>query len=189
MSQATGTLLAACIAAAISVMTLISSTMRDRRTELRVSRRDGVKPYIDTLAQATWECVAIASTIVKRGAQGQDISKWAERGQSASDDLKKLRLKIRYTLPGLEGPIRTLSLVPGWAGHLRADEALSERLIRDATELRTAIDACVTRVSVDGLTPRKKDMKRAAEMADAVAKIIDRSPRNDSNGTPAARPQ
>ncbi|MFF3221549.1 hypothetical protein ACFYV7_02030 [Nocardia suismassiliense] len=172
MTQATATTLAAFVAATASLVALAVAMIRDRRTELRASRREGLRPHVDELATATWECVAVAVVIAAKANSDQKVTEWITRGRSASESLKRLRLPIRYTVPGLEGPIRTLSLIPDWAAHVRKDAARSTELSARATDLRKAIDACIIRVTIAGLPPRKRDVRRALKASAAALAVF-----------------
>lgn len=152
MTRETATLVAACIAAAASLVVLLLNLRAQRRAELRVAHRQTLDLSIAELAEALHQSVACASIILKAKSDGAR-ARWKCRGAKASSQLKSLRPRLRYPLWGLDEGLRVLSRVPDWAEHARADNSRAQRLVSKADGLRKALDYAIRRSYRKGRAP------------------------------------
>ena len=171
--QPVATLIAAAVAALAAIVTLILTLSAARRAEMRVSQRESLLPYLEELSELTHACVATPSSLRRQSVAGASLGSWFSRSLIAGEGLKKLRLKVRYILIGLDEAIRTLSLVPSRFTHIRAEVGhRPERLLRAADLLRARIDEAIRYTFRTGLQPRRWHIWRATRAAARVNRIF-----------------
>lgn len=146
------TLIAACIAAAAALLTLVVQLRSQREAELRVAHRSALAPHVAELGEALHSVIATSKVLLKtRSTVGYD--KWREYGRKAQNRLKELRPKLRYPLWGADYGLKILTRLPDWADHLRGDPTRATRLLGQANNVLAWIDRAVRRGYLDGKPP------------------------------------
>ena len=111
MSSDRATLLAASIAAAVSLISLLFNLRSSHSVAMKAGHREALRPYLGTLSKSIHDVVASASIIRKRFLEGQTTGTWIKRGKGAQSELKTVRHYVRYTLVGIDDSIREMSNV------------------------------------------------------------------------------
>jgi hypothetical protein len=145
---------AAAVAAAVaSLASVIVNIRAARQAEARAAQRAAIGPSYEQLAKVLYQCVATSNVFLKTAPDSEARRNWGQRCDEAADSLKELRPRLRFTLSGLDEPLRTLSRVPHWAQNYH-DAADGADLLKKATALRKALDGAVLRSYRRGRAPR-----------------------------------
>jgi hypothetical protein len=175
LSEVTVTLVAAGIAAAVSVATLLVTVVSSRRSEQRAAHRATLAPYLPEIAGGIHSVMASSQLLLRRAESGQTLDSWIQRGAAGAAILKDVRLKVKYSLFGTDEALRTLSRMPEWiatySGHR---DAGAGRLLENAQRLSRFTDEVVRRSYANGRPPtwfeRRKLDRLAAETRDEWAR-------------------
>jgi hypothetical protein len=157
MTEGEATLAAAAVAAMASLLSLVVNARSARSAEIRAAQRDGVRPSLEELSKCLHECVATAKVVLEREEGTEGRLTWISRGNRAADDLKAIRSRVRLTLSGVDGGLRTLSRVPHWAQNYH-DVPDARAFLTRADALRTALDRAVARAYHRGRPPRRREV-------------------------------
>lgn len=145
------TCISAVIAAFVSICTLCFNIFFQYRAEMRAAYRKTLEPHLATLGQNLYETMACSKVLAdKSGNAGKSRDNWRARADKASAELRKLRLAVRYSLWGLDEPLRVITRVPNWITHNKGDDLQTKKLIHAATTLRESIDNSVRRAFTKG---------------------------------------
>jgi hypothetical protein len=148
------TLVAAGVAALASVVTLAGTLLGDRRAEMRAAHRQALLSFLPELGEGVHETAASATIIRRRFAKDQDPGPWVEAGKAGANKLKSVRPNVKYTLYGLDEPIRTLSRMPEWiATYKNVPKTNADDLLKEMQKLAAAVDGGVRRSYRRGLPP------------------------------------
>lgn len=148
MDRSTATLIAAVIAAISSIISIFAR----RASEMRKAHRDTLEPHIQDLAKAIHEAVATSNIIVMTSSE-EARANWREKGNRAKDKLKELRIKLRYSLWGLDTAIKEIALLPNWVEHAWDYPDYRDGIIERGDELSDALDFSIRRCYRKGRTP------------------------------------
>jgi hypothetical protein len=159
MTKEEVTLFAAAIAAAASLAKLISDFVSARGTANRAAHRSVLQPHLDRLAASVHGVVAGAVLIHLRYKSGQEPAHALVNATAAGADLKNHRLEIRYALPGLEAPLRTLTRAPDWSCTYRGD-ASGDVLVWSLEQLGRRVDRTVSSSYRRGRPPSRWEQRR-----------------------------
>ncbi len=107
------TLLAAIIAAVASVITLLMNIFAARSAEMRVAHRQSLEKFIHKLSSAIHATIATANILTKAKTEPA-IKNWRDKATEAQNNLKELRLILRYPLWGITDAMNTLTRLPNW---------------------------------------------------------------------------
>ena len=154
MDQGDATLLAAVIAAVLSVVSLFVSAHFSRQSDLRSTRRNALASEFTDLGNKLYQLVALS---VKMSQCKTDASFAATRTQAdtVAKEIDQIRLKTRYPLWGLDSGFRTIKWMPVYIAHMkdqRTSERTKELLIR-GTSLREAMDVAICHAYFHGQQP------------------------------------
>ncbi|MET2829324.1 hypothetical protein [Mesorhizobium shangrilense] len=145
-------MLAAIIAAAATVITLILTVMNKRGEEYRTAQRDVIAEDLKSIGKAVHEVIALST--IQRKVMGSP--QHAERYRAAAEAAKRLkekRLDVRYTLWGLDEAFRTLARLPDWLGHAKPAPDVATHILADGKALGVQIDLAVRNAYVTGAPP------------------------------------
>lgn len=145
------TLIAAVVAASTSICTLFVNLFAQYRSEMRAAFRKSVEPHLGPLGQNLYETMACSRVLSEKNDEaGQSRVNWKARADKSRDELKRLRLAVRYSLWGLDEPLRVITRVPNWIDHNKGNKEQTDALMLAATALREAIDNSVRRAYAKG---------------------------------------
>lgn len=149
MNLGVPTLIAALIAAIVSIITLAAQ----RRSELRSAHRNIVSQHIEELGEAVHQVVATSNIITKtRSLTG--LKNWRRRASEATQKIKNIRLKLRYPLWGIHEALHSLSCLPDWVEHARDYPDSALELVEKGTRLASALDIAIKRSYILGRPPK-----------------------------------
>jgi hypothetical protein len=172
VTQAHATLIAASIAAAASVIALVTNLLAGRRAEARAAHRQLLQPFLADLSEGVHELLATATILRQRALKGQDTQTWITRGAVAAEKLKAIRPRIRYLLDGLDEPLRVLSRIPEWIATYRdVGDGSAELLMKRARRLAGLVDRTIARSYRRGLPPGAVVRWRARRSASALRTV------------------
>jgi hypothetical protein len=137
--------------------------------EMRVAYRKTLEPHLGPLGKNLYETMACSKMLAtKNDETGASRANWKNRADTARDELKAQRLDLRYSLWGLDEPLRVITRVPNWIEHNKGKKEQTDSIIKLATELRSAIDDSVRRAYALGRPlpwwERKSLAKKAAAL-------------------------
>lgn len=160
-------MIAASIAAGAALLTLAGNVLGSRRAEMRTAHRTALTGQLQDLAEGIHETVAAATILRRRNLAGSDVADWIEKGKKGSDKLKSVRPQCRYTLFGLDDPLRTLSRMPEWvATYKNVPGTNADKLLAEMTKLASEVDAAIRWSYRRGLPPgaiRRWRLKRRSD--------------------------
>ena len=113
MDASTVTLVAALIAAAASILSLLLRSRSELRAELREINRKKLESLVDDLGDAMHKLVA-CSTLRVRDKEDANIGYWDSKIHEARTSLRKIRPRVRYQLWGLDEGLKALIVLPDW---------------------------------------------------------------------------
>lgn len=147
------TLIAAGIAAIISLLTFILTLFFNRKSEIRTARRKSLEVFIFEIADSIHQLIAISNILLKNKT---DISRtnWSEKAEKAKESLKTLRPKIRYALWGLEKPIKVLTRLPDYTQYTLESDNVSKKVVSRGSRLGDTLDNCIRKCYLNGRSPR-----------------------------------
>jgi hypothetical protein len=167
LTTQTATLIAAAIGAAAGVVKLVADALSARGAASRAAHRSVLEPHLARLATSIHEVVA-GAVLIHRGAQKNKVPGNAlASSQRAAADLKQQRLAVKYPLPGLEEPLRTLTRAPDWAATFDG-HASGDRFIACLQELGRRIDKTIERSYRRGRPPARWESWRLARQTGEV---------------------
>jgi hypothetical protein len=183
VSTETVTLIAAATAAAASLVSLLLNAYLARQSEFRTVHRSVLVPVTPRLGQALHEALAASTVLIRHVPEGQHRKNWISTGDRAGDDLKALRLEVRYPLWGVEEALQLLGRFPDWAQNypLRNGSDGMELLAR-GNALRAMVDEIVMKSYAKGRPPVWRERRRLAKLVEETQAIRDR---DFSQGEPA----
>lgn len=166
------TLLAAVIAAVVSLVTLLLNILTTRSAELRKVHRDVLTTHIHDLGDCLHQTIATSNIILKNKTD-ESVANWREKATSAKTRLKTLRIKLRYPLWGLDSSFKTISLLPDWIEHVRQYPEHSAVVLKRGNALGQLLDRTIRKCYMRGRSPswfeiqvanhRRRQLERAYE--------------------------
>lgn len=174
MTTQTATLIAAAIAAFVSVLNLFLAGSFRKREEMRAAIRAASVGNLDSVGRLVHEVIAL-SYVLSKANSDQSHKEKHERGRAAADKLKDKRLDVRYSLWGIEEGLRTLTRVPDWTAHTRNDVMRREKLLIAASDLGNVLDNTIRRTYLTGAVPSSYSrwlIKRKASKIEAIFKDL-----------------
>lgn len=172
MTSETATLIAAIIAAVVSIINLVGGASYRRNEEIRAAIRTAVAANVDSVGRLVHEVIALSFILAKANSDESHKEKHVKARQAA-DRLKAKRLDVRYSLWGLEEGLRTLTRVPDWVAHTRGNTRHREPLLEAASELGALIDGAVRRTYLTGDAPNWLARWRISRKSTLVKKRFD----------------
>jgi hypothetical protein len=138
LDKEAATLIAAVLAALMSLAALV----RQARAETRESHRLLIREDLKTLANLLWALLAQAD-VVSRRAPRPDEDLWSKRLTQTRQDLDEVSRTLRYPLWGLHEYVQQLTKVTLLAAHGEGQRDLFLPVLKAADELREALDLAI----------------------------------------------
>lgn len=182
VDTATGTLAAAVIAAVAAIGSLVVTTISGYRREGREAQRAALQPHLAPLADAIHQTVATSSMQHKALVDGKRelAAKWRKRGTDASSDLERIRLEVRYPLPGVDEGLRSLTRIPNWVAHRKGGDE-GGALLQQADSLAKALHRAIESSWRRGRPPGTFTRHRLTRRVGAVRAVAPIGPRDASD--------
>lgn len=121
------TLVAATIAAAISLTNLVLSLHSQRAAEFRSAHRESIGPFLSKLGDSIHQTIALSYVALHSNTLETQKCKCDEASHAAKD-LKQIRREAGYGLWGIEKEIRDLTRLPDWLAHALPYPEAAKRL-------------------------------------------------------------
>jgi len=161
LSKEEATLLAAGIAAAASVLKLISDALSARGQATRAAHRSTLEPYLARLGTAIHQVTAGVVLVHRRFKGGQEPGNAFQNAQHAAQLLKDLRLEVKYALGGADESLRVLTRAPDWIATYKGD-ASGDQLVAKLQQLSKLLDEVVSNSYRKGRPPSWYERRRLA---------------------------
>ena len=152
MTQPDATMIAAIIAAAATVITLIFTVLNKRGEEYRTAQRDVIADDLKHVGRAVHEVIALSNIQLKVMSGPQHPERYRAAAEAAKR-LKEKRLDVRYTLWGLDEAFRTLARLPDWLEHAKPAPDVAAEILQNGKTLGVQIDLAVRRSYISGAPP------------------------------------
>lgn len=159
-----GTLIAAGIAALISLLTFLLTLFFNRKSEIRAARRKSLEDFIFDIADSIHQLNAISNILLKDKTVVSRTN-WSQKAEKAKETLKTLRPKIRYALWGIEKPIKVLTRLPDYTQYTLESNTVSSKVVSRGSKLGDTIDNCIRKCYLNGRSPRFYDIWRLKFLA------------------------
>ena len=158
------TLIASGIAAAASVAKLLADALSARGAATRAAHRTVLRSHLPVLATSIHGVLAGAVLVHRRLKEDKAPGNALENAQLAATALKQVRLEIKYALPGLDEPLRTLTRAPDWIATYKGDLS-GDGLIECLQRLSQLVDRTITLSYRRGRPPSRWEQRRLARAA------------------------
>lgn len=177
------TLIAAAIAAVASVAKLLADVFTARTGATRAAHRAVLEPHLCKLAVSIHGAMAGTKIVHDRAKVGQEPGNAMTSARSAAADLKSHRLEVKYSLPGLEDPLGTITRAPDWIAHYK--DGSGDALLKSLQQLGRLVDATITRSYQRGRPPTRVEQWRLQRANARARGAWSRRPRRgeDSDAT------
>ncbi len=152
MSAEIATLIAASLAAIVSIITLIWTLLSQRASEVRAARRQVIVADLKMIGKALHETLALSNIQLKCLSDATHKDKY-KRAAEAARSLRDLRLEVRYSLWGLDEGLRVLTRLPDWIGHAKGSPDTASELFSLATALGDLLDGAIRKAYLYGSEP------------------------------------
>jgi hypothetical protein len=172
MTAETATLIAAGLAAVVSILNLLLTGTFRKQEEMRGAIRSAAAANHDDIGRLVHEVIALSYVLSKVNSDQAHKEKH-EKAREAADKLKSKRLDVRYSLWGIEEGLRTLTRVPDWIAHTRVDVPRREKLLAAAKELGEVVDDVVRKTYLTGAVPGRFSRWRVQRKAANAKTIFD----------------
>ena len=147
------TLIAALIAAAVSILSLMTNVLSQHSAELRKAHRETLEHYIHDLGDSLHSTIA-TSNILLKAQTDPAIQNWRAKAETAKTKLKELRTKLRYPLWGLDKGLKTISRLPDWVEHARSAPEHAQTILKAGESLGHSLDSTIRKCYMLGRPPR-----------------------------------
>jgi len=171
MTAETATLVAACLAAGVSILNLLLTGSFRKQEEMRAAIRSAASKNLDEVGRLVHEVIALSYVLSKASDQGHKEKH--EKAREAADRLKNKRLDVRYSLWGIEEGLRALTRIPDWVAHTRVDPQRREKLLSAAAELGEAVDNVVRKTYLTGAVPGRLSRWKVQRKASKANSVFD----------------
>ena len=158
------TLIAAALAAVISILTFILTLFFNRKGEIRAARRKTLEEFIYDLSDSVHQLIAISNILLKNKTT-ESRSNWSEKAEQAKNKLKELRPKIRCALWGLDKPIKVLTRLPDYTQYTLESVETSKSVVKRGSKLGDVLDNCIRKCYLNGRSPRFYEIWRLRFLA------------------------
>lgn len=146
---------------------LLTDALTARGAATRAAHRAVLQPHLSDLATSIHGVVAGAVLAHRRLQDDKTAGHALENSQSAAADLKKHRLEVKYSLPGLQEPLRTLTRAPDWIATYKGDPS-GDGFIECLQRLSGRVDATITRSYRRGRPPTRWEQWRLSRETNRV---------------------
>lgn len=172
MTAEIATLIAAGLAAVVSILNLLLTGTFRKQEEMRAAIRSAAAENLDDIGRLVHEVIALSYILSKANSDLGHKEKH-EKARESADKLKSKRLDVRYSLWGIEEGLRTLTRVPDWVAHTRVDIKRREKLLAAASELGEVVDAVVRKTYLTGAVPGRFSRWRVQRKAVKAKSIFE----------------
>lgn len=167
MTDAQAAVLAAAIAAGISIVSLVATLLAGWRTDTKAAYRRTFESFLSSLSDSVHSTIATA-IIIGKTKSPKARENWRNKAKGPKDCLKDLARKVKYPLWGLSDHLQTLSRLPDWADHLAAAKAPSAEFDELAREYGAGVDDVIKDAFLRGRPPRKKQLRRLDQCRERI---------------------
>ena len=174
LNRETVTLIAACIAALTSIISIFVSLYSNRAAEFRVAHRKTLEPVIYDLSEATYAIIAICVKMSKSKSK-ERTNEYLELANQSRDNLEKSRRKIRYVLYGLDEALQLISGSPVYFTHLQNESEDLSAYIYSVTKLRSRVDEIIRCSYAKGRPPTRKEILQISKAVSHSKLLFDKS--------------
>jgi hypothetical protein len=176
-------LIAAGVAAIVSIINLAVNLWSSRIKEQRGAYREALETSFTKLGELLYEIVSLSNKLSKM----KTAETFATIRRNAEDSAKKLdhlRRKTIYPLWGLSSSIQTIQKVPLYIAHTKntKDQKRIKKILFLATKLRKSIDKVVMRSYISGAPPTRLNRSVVKYRAKKLRNYFDKSNPNNNNG-------
>lgn len=168
MEKETVTLVAAILAAAISLLNAVTGILSARWAETRKAVREAMAPFLPILSQGMHETLATASVIAARSKKNQELADWRTKAEDAQKLLENARVAGRYVLWDMTTALKEMRIAPDMARHASNDEFPTDAYLMKLNEMREMIDEVVRDCFVSGKLPPRRAVSRINSCAEEV---------------------
>jgi hypothetical protein len=161
------TLIAAGIAAVASLAKLLADALSARGTATRAAHRTVLQPHLAGLATSVHGVVAGAVVAHRRLKEARAGGNALDNSRSAATALKTYRLEVKYALPGIEEPLRTLTRAPDWIATYKGDPS-GDGFVEGLQCLSHMVDDVISRSYRRGRPPTRWEQWRLARATKRV---------------------
>lgn len=145
-------MIAAIVAAAMSLITAVLTIFSNRSSEVRAANRTIILLEFKELGKAIHETLALSNLQLKVLNEATHPAAY-QKAEDAAKKLKVLRHKVRYSLWGLDNGLRELSRIPDWIGHAKKSPNSAKKLHHLAHLLGQALDNAIRTSYENGAQP------------------------------------
>jgi hypothetical protein len=153
------------------LLALLTNLLAARASEFRAAHRRVLSEELAPLGKAIHEAVASSSILHRKATSPEALENWRRRAAQAADQLKGLRLRVRYSLWGLDEALRVLSRLPHWITNFQDRPTEGEELLVAATALRDELDRTLQRTYSKGRPPTRRERNKVLRAALRVRKV------------------
>lgn len=153
IDKGVATLIAAGMAAIISIFTFLLTLFFNRKGEIRSARRKTLEEFIYDVADSVHQLIAISNILLKNKTD-ESRGNWSQKAEKAKSTLKTLRPKIRYALWGIDKPLKVLTRLPDYTQYTLESESVSKKVVKRGSKLGDALDNCIRKCYLHGRSPR-----------------------------------
>lgn len=172
MTAETAALIAAGLAAVVSILNLLLTGTFRKQEEMRAAIRSAAAENLDDIGRLVHEVIALSYVLAKANSDQVHKEKH-DKAREAADRLKTKRLDVRYSLWGIEEGLRTLTRVPDWVAHTRVDIKRRDELLAAASKLGAVVDDVVRKTYLTGAVPSRLSRWRVQRKAVKAKSIFD----------------
>ena len=183
MTREESVLIAAGVAAAVSVINLVFNIWSSRVKEKRGAYRESLEASFTELGELLYEIVSLSSKLSKM----KTDETFATTRKSVEDSarmLDNLRRKTIYPLWGLSSSIQTIQKVPIYIAHTKntKDQERIKKILILATKLRKSIDKVIMHSYISGAPPTVLNRAIVKYRAKKLRNYFDKSNPNNNGG-------
>jgi hypothetical protein len=148
LDQGLATLLAAIIAALLSLLTYLST----KPTEIRAANRKTLELYICDIADSIHQLIATSNIFLKNKSI-ESRQNWKAKSELAKTKLKNVRPKVRYPLWGLEKHLLSLTRLPDYTSYCLENPEVARELVKWGSRFGDRVDKCIKNCYLNGRPP------------------------------------
>lgn len=151
------TLIAAVIAALVSIISLLVSTSSKFSSEKREINRKRLEPLIEELGANLYGLMATTVLLI-RDKNTVNKGYWLRQIEESRKALRRIRLQVRYSLWGLDEGLRMMISLPDLIYSKKVENKIE--ILHKATNLRNALDIVIRNCYQLGRSPNYFERKK-----------------------------
>jgi hypothetical protein len=177
MNEATATLLAAIIAALVSIIVLLVQVFSSTDAEARGAHRQIIETYLAEIAEALHSIIATSEIMMKTKSDAS-YNEWKRKAHVSQEKLRSIRGKVRYPLWGIDEGLRVMIRVPNWITHFKKRVPESRKVLDAADALSIALDNAIRYSYSRGRPPTFIERWIVGRKAKALRSLFEKAMRN-----------